>query len=568
MNILGISPLASSNPASALIKDGKLIAFAEEERFNRIKHSPSHYPHLSANFCLKQAGLNKEDIDYISVGSEKFHESLNELLNLKSFERFSGADYDQNDNLLISQEAFFNYLSFASIEAHNESLTQEYSGRFFNITSDKISWISHHLSHVASTCIPSNFSECNFMSLDGLGGALSGMLGFFNGKNFEVYDKFYINESLGAYYSAVTEKLGFHRHGGEGKTMGLASYGKVDKSTLPFYAKKSGVFNEFKLNAIKYNKWRHRSNLPCPNNNNVLTRPYVDLAATCQHYFEQLIIKNARHLYEKTGSKNFAVAGGSFLNCSSNGKLLQQNFVDNLFVQPASHDAGVALGAAILTYQKHNGIFPKANFSTAYWGSSFSEEEIRESLIHCADIHFEQVDNPSKKLSDLILENNVIGYMAGKSEVGPRALCHRSILANPTYKDNLNRVNKIKGREFWRPLAPTMIEECLHEIVDIKHFSPFMLIAAQVKETWKNKIPAVVHVDGSCRPQSVNCNQNPVIHKALLNFQEKSGVPVFLNTSFNLNGEPLVDSPKDALNTFLNSDLNYLIIENFLIKKK
>ena len=157
MNILGISPLTSSNPASALIKDGKLIAFAEEERFNRIKHSPSHYPHLSANFCLKQAGLNKEDIYYISVGSEKFHESLNELLNLKNFERFSGADYDQNDNLLVSQEAFLNCFSLASIEAHNESLTQEYSGRFFNITSDKISWISHHLSHVASTCIPSNF---------------------------------------------------------------------------------------------------------------------------------------------------------------------------------------------------------------------------------------------------------------------------------------------------------------------------------------------------------------------------------------------------------------------------
>ena len=158
--------------------------------------------------------------------------------------------------------------------------------------------------------------------------------------------------------------------------------------------------------------------------------------------------------------------------------------------------------------------------------------------------------------------------MAGKAEIGPRALCHRSILANPTNKDNLNRVNKIKGREFWRPLAPTMTEESLHDIVHIKHVSPFMLMAAQVKNQWKDKIPAVVHVDGSCRPQSVNSSQNPIIHKALLNFEKKSGVPVFLNTSFNLDGEPLVDSPKDALKTFLNSNLNFLIIENILIKRK
>ena len=190
-----------------------------------------------------------------------------------------------------------------------------------------------------------------------------------------------------------------------------------------------------------------------------------------------------------------------------------------------------------------------------------------QALQDFSDLTYENI-NPSETIPTLLHEDKVIGYMAGKAEIGPRALCHRSILANPTNKDNLNRVNKIKGREFWRPLAPTMTEESLHDIVHIKHVSPFMLMAAQVKNEWKDKIPAVVHVDGSCRPQSVNSSQNPIIHKALLNFEKKSGAPVFLNTSINLDGEPLVDSPKDALKTFLNSNLDVLIIENILIKRK
>ena len=567
MNILGISPLSSANPASALLKDGKLVAFAEEERFNRIKHSPSHFPFLSAFYCLKEAGLKKEDIDYVAVGGENHYQILEELIELKDFKRFISAQYDDKDEVAINSESLFRYLPYGRAESHNDHLTHEYTGRFFNVTSNKIEWLSHHLSHVASSCIPSNFSSCNFMSLDGLGGALSGVIGFFNGKNFEIYDKFFINESLGAYYSVITETLGFHRHGGEGKTMGLASYGKVDENTLPFYAKRSGAFNEFKLDAIKYNKWANSSCLPPPTDDNILSPPYVDRAATCQHYFEKMIIDHARHLHEKTGNKNFAVAGGSFLNCSANGKLLEQDFVDNLFIQPASHDAGVALGAAILTHHRYMGEFPKADFSTAYWGSSFDDYEVLATLQDFPDLTYENI-NPSETIPTLLHEDKVIGYMAGKAEIGPRALCHRSILANPTNKDNLNRVNKIKGREFWRPLAPTMTAESLHDIVHIKHASPFMLMAAQVKKEWKDKIPAVVHVDGSCRPQSVNSSQNPIIHKALLNFEKKSGAPVFLNTSFNLDGEPLVDSPKDALKTFLNSNLNFLIIENILIKRK
>ena len=171
------------------------------------------------------------------------------------------------------------------------------------------------------------------------------------------------------------------------------------------------------------------------------------------------------------------------------------------------------------------------------------------------------------KLAELIHQDNVVGYFQGKAEVGPRALCHRSILANPTVKANLDRVNKIKNREFWRPLAPVMTEEDFHNIVDLKHYSPYMLIAAQVKEGWREKIPAVTHVDGSCRPQSVNAQQNGIIHKALNDFKNLSGAPVFMNTSFNLRGEPLVDSPQDAIKTFLDSDLNYLMIEGILACK-
>jgi carbamoyltransferase len=567
MNLLGISHLHSANPAAALMIDGELIAFAEEERFIRQRYAHSFFPQSAINFCLKEASITEQDIDLVSVGFERADQTLANRIESNNFSTFPSARIDEDGSLKNDEEAFLYYCKFGRSEISNDYLLQKYIGKNLGISADKILWYSHHLSHAASSCVPSSFDSCNFMSLDGDGGAFSGLLGFYNGKSFEIYDSLGLHESLGAYYSAVTTTLGFHRHGGEGKTMGLASYGSVDKSCFPLFSTINKVGNT-NVDALRYNKWAVDAGfLPDEEKQNILDSKWTNVAATCQHYFEEIVIGYARKLYEKTGNKNFAVAGGSFLNCTANGKLLEQDFVDNLFVQPASHDAGSALGAAILACKDVYGEFPNVNFPTAYWGSSFNTSEIFSELLSDSTITYEMID-PASRIAELLQENKVIGYMAGKAEVGPRALCHRSILANPTIKENLDRVNKIKGREFWRPLAPTMPEERLHDIVDIKHSSPFMLIAAQVKEEWRQKIPAVVHVDGSCRPQSVDAKQNSVIHKALLNFEKLSGAPVFLNTSFNLDGEPMVDSPADALCTFLKSELDVLIIENFLIKRR
>ena len=209
--------------------------------------------------------------------------------------------------------------------------------------------------------------------------------------------------------------------------------------------------------------------------------------------------------------------------------------------------------------------WPDIDFDTAYWGSEFDDLYVEDYLIK-HDINYQRV-SPSEHLANLINEDMVVGYFQGKSEVGPRALCHRSILANPTKKENLDRVNTIKNREFWRPLAPVMTEEDFHDIVESKHLSPFMLMACEVKEEWRSILPATTHIDNSCRPQSINKSQNPIIHAALMKFKELTGVPVFMNTSFNVASEPLVDSPEDAINTFYNSGLDALIINKFCILK-
>jgi len=593
MNVLGVTYLGSSNGAAALIKDGELVAFSEEERHIRKKHASSkwcnYFPKNAIYYCLEKGGVSPHEIDEIGIGFSHLSQTLNFYQNdefvkamlrkkatafptSQASDRTSGKRLTFNGNqVFLGDDEKWLEECFKTLGAWaiNDNLMYKYLDEYLPGTDiyPKVKWYSHHDCHAASSIVPSNFKETNFMSFDGEGGHNAGVLGFFDGETAKIFDTIHPYNSLGAFYSSVTETLGFTRHSGEGKTMGLASYGKVDITSLPKFTTSNNKLNLPRVSGPIYNAWRDEKweeTESC--RENPLSDEATTLAATAQHYFEEFIIEHARKLHSMTDSKNFALAGGSFLNCTGNGKLLEQDFVDQIFVQPASHDSGSALGAAILCYKEKMKTYPKVDFTTAYWGSEFSEPEVEKCLIENG-VEYSCID-PAYRLADLLHQDLVVGYFAGRAEVGPRALCHRSILANPTKKENLDRVNNIKGREFWRPLAPTIAEEYFHEIVNAKQLSPFMLIAAQVKEAWKEKIPAVVHVDGSCRPQSINAQQNPVIHNALLNFKKFSGAPVFLNTSFNLNGEPLVDSPMDALNTFLNSDLDALIMENFLIKKQ
>lgn len=555
---LGITHKFAYNQAACLLRDGEIVAFAEEERFTRVKQAFQMFPINAINFCLNEARIGPRDVAEIATCWERTEDIW------RVVDSFEFADYTNKGWERIIFDTGPDKDIFQDAE-----LIKEIALADFRV--GHIGWYDHHECHAASAVIASGFPECNYITYDGDGGTSAGRVGFYSNGKLHNHEYFHCIGSLGVFYERITEFLGFTPHKEEGKTMGLASYGKYDESLIPreaFFRNKGGLLQidqnavKEKINELYLEGYQDKIK------ENILCDEAVNLAHTAQKYLEEMLLDAAYFMYKRTGCRNFAVAGGSLLNCSANGALLNADFVDHLFVQPASNDAGSALGAAALSYAKlsNTNKLTHVDFSTAYFGSYFSREDIIDCL-NKNEIAYSHVD-PATTIAKLIHEDKTVAYFSGKAEVGPRALCHRSILANPTKKENLKRVNKIKNREFWRPLAPVVKEEAFHDIVNLKHLSPYMLIAAQVKNEWKEKIPAVTHVDGTCRPQSVREEQNPVIHKALTLFEEMSGVPVFMNTSFNLRGEPLVDSPTDAINTFFNSDLDCLLMEDILVYRK
>lgn len=559
MIILGISHLTSRNVAACIIKDGKLVAFSEEERFNRVKHAPNMFPVSAIQYCLDTAGVSAADIDYVAVGGLQLETMIEEWMDLEFKSVREMVNYGNDIN---------NFYQFVQSCTINDKLIMKYSNDIFGIDSfNKMKFYPHHDCHAISAIIPSGFKQTNYITADGFGDTNAGVYGYFDGKKMRHFGYIHPFRSLGGYYAVATETLGFRRNSEEGKTMGLASYGVVDNTLFPeeFEINKFGMLE---LDSDKYHRyfWNLASTERFQSASmDILSTDSVNFAATVQDRFEKVVLSFVQNIQRYTNNKNYCLAGGSFLNCTTNGKISQQDYVDQIFVQPASNDSGTALGAAILCYNEITGEWPEVDFNTAYWGREFTDDEILKVILDNG-LSYEEVD-PSEKLAELISNDFVVGYFDGRSEVGPRALCHRSIIANPTIQENLDRVNIIKNREFWRPLAPVMAEEYYYDIVHAKQLSPFMLMACEVKEEWRSKIPATTHVDNSCRPQSVNSLQNPTIHSALLKFMERSGVPVFMNTSFNVAGEPLVDSPQDAINTFFNSGLDALILSKYCIIK-
>ena len=603
MVILGIPFMMSFNQSACLLVDGEIVGWTEEERLSRKKHSiilresgsPSIlFPELSIRWLLEEHGFTMDDVDCVAVGHSDLYEvskymkskDYNEYFNY--MDKFSNADDDKEYTKLYSQPGWkwdgWN-------NAHFRAISNNYMSTISNIARlspdvydvSKIRWYDHHECHIASTVIPSGFDECNYYVADGAGGQSAGRIGSWDGERFNQAGYMHNAGTLGGFYSHITTALGFMKHSEEGKTMGLACWGERDENLLPkfFQQNKDGFVQPqsdlYKKYLEEDEPWivdearKIDANEPGEYPMSEVAR---NLSATGQQYLEEIIAYNIEHLnniYNK--SDNLALAGGTMLNCTSNGKLAQDIPTNGgIYIQPAAHDSGTALGAAILAHKQLTNKWPKINQDTAYYGRDWKPAYIRDVLFNAKKDHKIKYESYSykeisQKLAEFIDDDKVVGYFQGKSEVGPRALCHRSILANPTKKENLQRVNKIKRREWWRPLAPTMMEDYVYDITNTKHRSPFMLMACEVKSEWRDKIPAVVHVDNSCRPQTVNREQNEVIYEALEIFNKKpKGVPVFMNTSFNI-GEPLVDSPEDALKTYMNSDIDILILENFIITK-
>ena len=541
MKILGISHPYSWNVAAALMVDGELLAFAEEERFTRVKHAPRSFPRRAMDYCLAQAGLGLGDVDEIAIGMEQHWSTV--LPNLWP---------PQPPGFALGKVM----RNFKQIGRGNARLP-------FSLKDPRVHFCNHHLSHVASSFYVSGFDRAAFISLDGAGGGESGMLGWGEGTRLTVDRRVTNAGSWGVLYEMVTDRLGFRAHSHEGKTMGLAAYGEPDPDRFDFIDW-SGPVPRLDRAGMR----RHLRAIPRRDPAAEFTDEHRNLAATVQHTLERALLAMTRHLTERSGSRALCMAGGVALNCSANGMLLASGAVDDIYVQPASSDAGVALGAAVLRHVQVTGERPRFVFDHAYWGPSYSDEEIERVLVE-AKLPYERPNSIEERTAGLLADGRIVGWFQGRMEAGPRALGGRSILADPAVPGMKEKVNgEVKHREMWRPFAPSMLEEDIGEYVEKPYRSPFMILAFQARDDRVDAFRAATHVDGTARVQGVTREANPRYYRLIEAFKARTGRGVILNTSFNDAEEPLVCSPRDAIRTFASTGLDALALGPFLIQKQ
>lgn len=540
MKILGITHPYSWNTAAALIVDGKLVAFAEEERFTRVKHAPRDFPKKSMEYCLREGGITQGQVDHIAVGMDSLWSVV-------------------LPNLWPPQPLRFAY---GKIERTMREIRRGNEVMPFSTKDPRVCFVNHHIAHIASSFYLSGFDRSNFISLDGAGGGESGMIGWGEGAKLHVDQRITNAGSWGALYERVTKVLGFRPHSHEGKTMGLAAFGTPHPETINFINWSKPVPE---INHSKRNAWLRSLTPRKPGEE--LTQKHKDLAATVQDALERALIQMAGHLVQKSGIRSLCMAGGVALNCSANGRILHSGTVDDIFIQPASSDAGVALGAAVARYVELTGKRPDFVFDHAYWGPQYADEEI-EKILKEAKLPYERAPDIEARTAQMLKAGKIVGWFQGRMEVGPRALGGRSILADPSIPGIKDKVNsEVKHREMWRPFAPSMRFERMGEYVEHPYESPFMILAFQARKDRVDQFPSAVHVDNTARAQGVKRDVNPRYYKLLEEFEKATGRGVILNTSFNVAEEPLVCSPRDALRTFYCCGLDALVMGNFLLKK-
>lgn len=551
MYILGITAPISWNNAAALIKDGQLLSAAEEERFTRVKHSP-RLPAVNAiKYCLNQAKISFNDVDYIAVG---FMRPIPCLFKKVADDLNEGTLQFLHENLGATTEYMIQL----------RRLRNEMKMVYGDISKPKWIYIPHHISHAASTFRMSGFDEANVITLDGNGENDSGLLGVGRGNTFTKLEKIRLRDSLGEFYGAVTDLLGFKKHSHEGKTMGLAPFGKneIDLNSQVVSIDDSGYRFNRNFKKVLWDKFGPRRDWRAP-----FTETHKNLAAYAQTVTEKIGVNVAERLYKKTGIRNVCMAGGVALNCDMNSRILQSEFVDNIYVQPASHDAGTAIGAAFEAYAQL-GHTSKFKMDHASWGPEYSNEEI-EALLRESKIDYQHHENIEEVTAKMLAEKKIIGWFQGRMEIGPRALGNRSILAHPGPKEMHEKVNReVKHRETWRPFAPSFLAEEAANYLEDAYPSPFMLLFFKVKKEMREKLAAVTHVDHTTRAQTVTPEANPRYYKMIQEFHNLTGLPAVMNTSFNDQGEPIVMSPRDALRTFYVTGLDNLVMGNFVLTKK
>ena len=565
-NILAISACSGHDSGAAIIKNGQLIAAVEEERLNRIKHFYG-FPQMSIDYCLKTAGLSYKDVEHVCIPWQPNAYLLRRLGFLCCFN---------------SPRYAFRRLRFVSdITRAGWNVRRAMRRLFVNA---RFHEIEHHVAHASSAFFASGFEEAAIITMDGRGEWTSIMFSVGEGKKIKKIKENYYPASLGLFYMAFTHYLGFNMHD-EYKVMGLAPYGSP--KYIDFF-RSALKFSEEKIVDMDLSLVQHPGYLPVEPGKRYysdkvvsvfgqprdpredITQLHMDIAASLQARFNEIGIEMARYLCSVTKKDNLCMAGGVAFNSVMNWHIKSAGIFKHMFVQPAAGDGGLSLGGAL--YIKNTVLDEKKDFvfDHAYWGPEYSDAEIKKEL-DASRVEYVRLSDPSAAAAMLLEEGYIIGWFQGRSEFGPRALGNRSILADPRKAENKDIVNaRIKFREEFRPFAPSILEDNMSEYFVNCYDKPssYMLFVAPVKKGQEGLIPAVTHVDGTGRVQAVKRDTNPLYYKLIKSFYDLTGVPVVLNTSFNVKGEPIVNSPVDAMRCFYTTGLDFLIMGNFLLYKK
>ncbi len=584
--ILGISAYYHDS-AAVLLKDGHILAAAQEERFSRKKHD-HRFPENAVRYCLQQARITANELDAVAFYDKPFIK-FNRILETYLMYAPAGIrSFVKAIPLWLKQKLWIPDLIEKELG---------YKGR--------VIFPEHHESHAASAFFPSPFTRAAFLTMDGVGEWATSSFGTGEGNRVRIMSELHFPHSLGLLYSAFTYFTGFRVNSGEYKVMGLAPYGE------PKYVQKIldhlidlKADGSFKMNMDYFNypagltmtnhKFAKLFDGPPRRPESAITRREMDLARSVQEVTETIMLRMAAHVKKVTGEKNLCLAGGVALNCVGNGKLLRSGLFGKIWIQPAAGDAGGALGAALVAHHHYrnqpllskNGVDLQQG---SYLGPAYTNDEIL-TFLEQKKVKYKQLDTPSliETVADLLSREKVIGWFQGRMEFGPRALGNRSIIGDARSKDMQSKMNlKIKFRESFRPFAPSVLAEEAHNWFDLDRESPYMLLVADVKpdkrinanedqklrgldrlRVVRSAIPAVTHVDNTARIQTVDKKTHPLYHALISNFYEKTGCPVIVNTSFNVRGEPIVESPDHAYNCFMRTEMDVLVMGNFILYKE
>jgi carbamoyltransferase len=586
MYILGISAYYHDS-AACILKDGEIVAAAQEERFTRKKHD-QNFPINAIKFCLKEAGINASELEIVAFYDKPFLKFERILETYLSYAPKGLGSFLKAMPLWIKKKLWIKTLIQDELDYHGKILFPE-----------------HHASHAASAFYASPFKDAAFLTMDGVGEWATTSYGIGKGNKMEVLADIRFPNSLGLLYSAFTYYTGFRVNSGEYKVMGLAPYGQAKYKDLIYKhlidVKEDGSF-KMDMSYFDYNvgltmtnkKFSQLFGGPPRVPEATLTQKEMDLARSVQEVTVEIVLKMAKHVRKVTNKKYLCLAGGVALNCVANGKLLRSGIFDDIYIQPAAGDAGGALGCAYIAWYQHldnerQADGKKDSMKGAYLGPQYSNEQINEYLKEKGYRYIKLTNEELPEIiADLLAEQKVIGWFQGRMEFGPRALGDRTIIGDARSAETQKTINlKIKYRESFRPFAPSIREENISEYFDIDRPSPYMLLVANVnknkqlpmtkeQESYfglkklniaRSEVPAITHVDYSARIQSINKDTNRRYHDMLTIVNEKYGCPVIVNTSFNVRGEPIVCTPKDAYLCFMRTEMDYLILNNYLLAK-